>query len=653
MKWVEPKVFKIAETTIRRDQLVEFLKTLGADQWVEKQPWYRATGEGEFDSAATLIEIAGRSCYKSFGIGLNPNITKIRGSSKEYIANVLAKGDGSIWEHASVSWAFVDVSRVFCYSEDTEVLTDEGWKAWPSVRGDERFASMTPFDELVFVPAEERFVGDYAGPMYHVRSEQIDLFVTPNHRMWVKKVDTQAYRRHEEKFSLYTATSIRHKRVRYQKGGVFWHGERPNLVYMPGTLRKYRRGDRPGRDTIRRYDGLSVNAMAFSKFLGFFIAEGCLGKPDTSINLAQRPGRVLNEMADTIERMGFPVMNVKAGLSDGRRLSFKSLPIYDWLDVQVGRGALSKRVPALVHNWPAYLIRTFLDALIKGDGNIHPSNGHRVLYTSSKELADDVQILALKAGLAANVRVDNRVGSHRIYTGAVITKRLPNYIVSFLEPSRLYPCVNQHRNSGWPNRYRGPDGYDDRLVPYTGKIYCVKVKHGLLYVRRNGKPCWSGNTHELVRHRAGTAISQESLRYVRPKELRMTMVPGSELSRLPNLDELTQALEANQEVYEKFAEASIVKDMPFEEKKAWTSALRRMLPDGIATNIVWTANHRTLRWVLEMRTAPGAEAEMRYVFNKVGQTLVRDYPLLYMDFETVPHKDGVGAQWIPKIRSKI
>jgi thymidylate synthase (FAD) len=160
-------------------------------------------------------------------------------------------------------------------------------------------------------------------------------------------------------------------------------------------------------------------------------------------------------------------------------------------------------------------------------------------------------------------------------------------------------------------------------------------------------------THELVRHRAGVAISQESLRYVRPTELRMTMVPGSELSRMKNLDGLSRALEANYSMYEKLADETIRGDMKFDEKKAWTSALRRMLPDGIATTIVWSANHRTLRWVLEMRTAPAAEVEMRYVFDKVGEILVRDYPLIYQDFTTRPHPDGVGRQWIPQIRSKV
>jgi thymidylate synthase (FAD) len=133
----------------------------------------------------------------------------------------------------------------------------------------------------------------------------------------------------------------------------------------------------------------------------------------------------------------------------------------------------------------------------------------------------------------------------------------------------------------------------------------------------------------------------------------MTLVPGSELARMTNLDEFSRALDETYGAYEKFADQLIGKEMKFDEKKAWTSALRRMLPDGIATNIVWSANHRALRWVLEMRTSPGAEVEMRYVFDKVGDILQRDYPTLYGDFMKKPHTDGVGHQWVPQLRSKV
>jgi thymidylate synthase (FAD) len=91
--------------------------------------------------------------------------------------------------------------------------------------------------------------------------------------------------------------------------------------------------------------------------------------------------------------------------------------------------------------------------------------------------------------------------------------------------------------------------------------------------------------------------------------------------------------------------------MPFEQKKRVTSALRRILPDGIATNVIWTANHRTLRWVIEMRTDPSAEVEIRKVFGQVAEICMRDYPILYSDFSLKQLPDGT-CQYTPKF-SKV
>ena len=150
-------------------------------------------------------------------------------------------------------------------------------------------------------------------------------------------------------------------------------------------------------------------------------------------------------------------------------------------------------------------------------------------------------------------------------------------------------------------------------------------------------------THEIVRHRAGTAISQESLRYVRPQTISL-YVP-------PDLRSVSSEFEESvQEITRHYHELESKFDwnrMTFEEKKRVTSALRRILPDGMATNMVWTANHRTLRWVIEMRTDPSAEVEIRKVFGQVAEICIRDYPLLYADFSRTPLPDGT-SQYTPK-----
>jgi len=154
-------------------------------------------------------------------------------------------------------------------------------------------------------------------------------------------------------------------------------------------------------------------------------------------------------------------------------------------------------------------------------------------------------------------------------------------------------------------------------------------------------------THELVRHRAGTAISQESLRYVRPLDVNIWLPADLR----PVSRDFLAIVEEIQRGYRKLEAQFPWDKMKFEEKKRVTSALRRILPNGLATNVIWTANHRTIRWAIEMRTDPSAEIEIRKVFGSVAQTCTRDYPLLYGDFTKKVLGDGT-FQYIPEF-SKV
>jgi thymidylate synthase (FAD) len=156
-------------------------------------------------------------------------------------------------------------------------------------------------------------------------------------------------------------------------------------------------------------------------------------------------------------------------------------------------------------------------------------------------------------------------------------------------------------------------------------------------------------THELVRHRVGVAISQESLRYVRPRELKF-WIPDE----LPEdqKEAMRAAVERSEAVYRDMEKAIPWDTLPMDRKKRLTSALRRLLPDGIATHLVWSANHRTLRWLIEMRTDPAAEVEIRMIFDQIATICQRDYPLIYGDFVRTALPDGTGS-WRPTLRSKV
>lgn len=167
-------------------------------------------------------------------------------------------------------------------------------------------------------------------------------------------------------------------------------------------------------------------------------------------------------------------------------------------------------------------------------------------------------------------------------------------------------------------------------------------------------------THELVRHRVGTAFSQESLRYVALDDIPMTkfFTVSEELQnrlrkglRCPDDPDAVTSVEATvtslvtgiERALSMWRSHLIQEGDSMQHKKEVTSLLRRLAPIGLATSIMFTANLRALRHLLELRTAPGAEAEIRHVFDRVGDILTRRYPAVFADFT----REENGS-WIPK-----
>jgi thymidylate synthase (FAD) len=153
-------------------------------------------------------------------------------------------------------------------------------------------------------------------------------------------------------------------------------------------------------------------------------------------------------------------------------------------------------------------------------------------------------------------------------------------------------------------------------------------------------------THELVRHRAGTAISQESLRYVRLTDIPFWFPDWARED--PELLVRSHALLEHMEAHQEWMAKHFGLDdagVPFAEKKHKTSFMRRLAPDGVATGLLWTANLRSLRHVIELRTSPGAEEEIRLVFDQVASIMKEQAPRLLADFTR--QDDG---SWIPEHR---
>lgn len=150
-------------------------------------------------------------------------------------------------------------------------------------------------------------------------------------------------------------------------------------------------------------------------------------------------------------------------------------------------------------------------------------------------------------------------------------------------------------------------------------------------------------THEMVRHRAGAAYSQESMRYVRLDDLPFWFSDWAKADEelMSRCIDLLYRMEAHQQwMSEHFGLDD--EGVPFEEKKHKTSFMRRFAPDGVATGMLCTMNVRTLRHVIAMRTALPAEEEIRLVMDEVAKIMLNELPNLMADYDR-----NENAEWVP------
>ena len=111
MRETTPRVFLLARPSIDIEGMRAYLEDVGGASWLEM----RTRDGAERNDGELLVEFAGRVCYRSWEPGLNRNVTRVRTDQDQYFANLLSSFHGSVLEHASYSFAFRHVSRVFTH----------------------------------------------------------------------------------------------------------------------------------------------------------------------------------------------------------------------------------------------------------------------------------------------------------------------------------------------------------------------------------------------------------------------------------------------------------------------------------------------------------------------------------------------------------
>lgn len=177
-----------------------------------------------------------------------------------------------------------------------------------------------------------------------------------------------------------------------------------------------------------------------------------------------------------------------------------------------------------------------------------------------------------------------------------------------------------------------------------------------------------GLTHELVRHRVGVAISQRSTRYCDESNSPWIMHPllaayideierwpeGADRPRVDVNEAMTvkrlwnNSMTSCQNTYdlivEKLEAYCVSKGLDkLTARKQARGAARGVLGNALETELVWSANVRALRHVINMRASDAADAEIRQLGCILLAIMLEELPVYFSDFKVGKSSDGLGS----------
>ena len=348
-----------------------------------------------------------------------------------------------------------------CYDDKTEVFTDEGWKLFKDLNHNELVCTLNRKTNSIEFEKPISYVDDpYDGEMIHFSGMRYDLLVTPNHRMWVQMGRSK-------KWDFIEANKItKGRQAKIYRSIPNWIGidSTNQYVELPIPVIK------PKGRLQNCIDRIPIEQ--FVQLLGWYLSEGSVGHKNRCIQIAQRKSvnpEYYDEIVTLLKSIGF-----KYYLRDDG-IVITSLQLYEYFK-QFGRSH-QKHVPKFIKEYDKNILMAFLIAFFKGDGNF--KNGQlRVCSTTSKQMADDIQEIALKCGLGCSIKT--YLPGEKINTFKMANSQYQVSIALNQVEVTMCKCPN--------------------VVEYSGRIYCVETLNGILLVRRNGKPSWSGNSYKIQQY---------------------------------------------------------------------------------------------------------------------------------------------------------
>ena len=376
-----------------------------------------------------------------------------------------------------------------CFSADTEVLTNNGFKFFQDLTPYDTIASLDDTGKLIYEQPTDYISYHYKGKAYNLfnkiggHGKQLDLLVTQDHNQ------------------VYLDNNLR------KNGEINFHKKKvQNLpkgdYYIPAA--PFRLEDKPGLPSPISF----MTDDQFYAFLGAWLSEGSMSSVKAHKEWGQNFVEIsqyksleyVNKIRDLMNSIDWP--NKLHFKKDSRQLyggswGIYNKELYDYLRPM--KFAVNKRIPRLIlEQANHHQLSILLEWLMWGDGSNYDKNREQQPYygTGSTQLANDVQELAFRLGYRTNLTTKyDRPKQHHVVTG---TEYLPMYRVQVHSKNTSLTKKCWYINGGTNlSKFSQKRSHNLEKQHYDGMVYCVTMPSGRLFVRRNGVIALSGNCHEM------------------------------------------------------------------------------------------------------------------------------------------------------------
>ena len=377
-----------------------------------------------------------------------------------------------------------------CYSADTDVLTNSGWKPWPEVTIDDLFWTCKD-GKWFYAPASKIHRYDIDDDMVHISSRYIDSLVTKNHKHLVK---TSPYR--EAPFVKKVADTL----LNVGRFTLPQFGNMPSQspicsIHIPDHTVII--NNKPVT-----YPGYDIDAEGLASLVGWVVSEGHIPaitsdhRNRISISQLIEHDYECRHIEKVLSACGLSfcstIKQTESNKRPIRQYTFNDPALTAWMRSNCGTHSSNKRIPRTILSYPNTR-KAFFESYMLGDGaessRIRQENGYTwindrcVATTVSEKLADDLLELAILEGFGASIKKTIRVakeGQHAF--------NFPVFTIGF---HKKRTCATIDTKDP---RYTGKV----EIQHYKGFVYCATIPDtGILCVKRNGKVLISGNSEGL------------------------------------------------------------------------------------------------------------------------------------------------------------